>query len=151
MTHNPESPENPGRFKELRDTSRTLAVLAMIVLPVIAGAVLWSLNLLVARRFFYRHSGEQALSLDGVEHLETALFGLLGLWLVVSALISLVRSLAWWLLTLDGTEMMDMQMLWAHSFGPELAATIATLLLGVALLLRQHGLVRLLRHLRGRE
>ncbi|MCB1636763.1 MAG: hypothetical protein KDI51_19400, partial [Xanthomonadales bacterium] len=44
-----------------------------------------------------------------------------------------------------------MQMLWAHSFGPELAATIATLLLGVALLLRQHGLVRLLRHLRGRE
>ena len=136
---------------EIRDAGWWLSLFAMIVLPSIAGVLLWSMNLVVARRFFFRQAGEQPLSLDGVEHLESALFGLLGLWLVVSALVSLTRSVSWLLLTLDRPEAVDARILWAHRLAPELAATVVMLLLGVALLLRRQGLIRLLRRLRGRE
>ena len=137
--------------EELSDIEWTLALLVTIVLPLIAGLALWSMNLLVARRFFFRQAGERPLSLDGVEHLETALYGLLGLWLIVSALVSLARSAAWLLLTVGKAEGVEAQFMWAHSFGPDMVATLTSLLLGIALLLGRNGLLRALQRIRGRH
>ena len=66
---------------------------ALIAAPLLASILLWVFHLAVARKFFFGNAGFSEVGLNGAEHLESALFSVLGLWFCVSGSV----DLSYWL------------------------------------------------------
>ena len=124
-----------------------LAVGALLV-PLFAALLLWYFNLAIARRLFYRDAGEANLELAGVDQLESALFGLFGLWAICTAL----ADGAYWF----GFFQVASSPLWQDTtLSPEqsgsMASSAASFVLGVLILLKGRALNKALNKIRGRE
>ena len=121
--------------------------IAGLAIPLLAAVFMWFFNLSIARRLFFGGSHERALDLTGVVHLEQALFSALGLWLVCSSLI----DCAYWLILFS--EVNSPKWVGFYPIGPEqtasLIASFVQTLLGLFLMFRANGLVRLIQRLRG--
>ena len=119
---------------------------AGLAIPLLAALFLWFFNLSLAKRLFYGGSYERALDLTGVEHLEQALFSVLGLWLVCFSL----SDCGYWLVLFNSRNSAELA---SMEFAPEQKAAMAAALvraaLGLFLMFRANGLVRLIVRLRG--
>ena len=120
--------------------------IAGLAIPLFAAAFLWFFNLSLAKRLFYGGSHERALDLTGVVHLEQALFSVVGLWLVCASL----SDCGYWLVLFNSQSSPE----WASFiFAPEQKASMVAALvrsaLGLFLMFRANGLVRLIARLRG--
>ena len=120
--------------------------IAGLAIPLLAASFMWFFNLSLAKRLFYGGSHERALDLSAVVHLEQALFSVVGLWLVCSAL----SDCGYWLVLFNSQNSTE----WAsYIFAPEQKASMVAALvrsaLGLFLMFRASGLVKLIARLRG--
>ena len=120
--------------------------IAGLAIPLLAAAFMWFFNLSLAKRLFYGGSHDRTLDLSGVVHLEQALFSVVGLWLVCASL----SECGYWLVLFNSQNSPE----WANFvFAPEqkasMVAALVRTLLGLFLMFRASGLVRLIARLRG--
>lgn len=120
--------------------------IAGLAIPLLAAAFMWFFNLSLAKRLFYGGSHERELELSGVVQLEQALFSVLGLWLVCASL----SDCGYWLVLFSRQNFPDSA---NFVFAPEQKASMVAALvrsaLGLFLMFRAHGLVKLIARLRG--
>ena len=120
--------------------------IAGVLLPLLAALFMWFFNLSLAKRLFYGGSHERDLDLSGVVHLEQALFSVVGLWLVCASL----SDCGYWLVLFNSKNSPEYL---SFEFAPEqkasMLATLVRTALGLFLMFRAHGLVKLIARLRG--
>ena len=115
--------------------------------PLLAALLLWFFNLAIAKRLFYGGAHERTLELTGVVHLEQALFSAAGLWLVCLSLV----DCTYWLIFFN--LVISQQWQEYYAVRPEhtasMTASCVQAVLGIFLLFRAKGLVKLISRLRG--
>lgn len=117
-----------------------------LVIPLLAAMFMWFFNLSIAKRLFFGGSHERTLDLTGVVHLEQALFSAIGLWLVCSSLI----DCGYWLVLFNHRSVPDSAVfVFAIEQKAAMVATFVQAALGLFLMFRANGLVRLIQRLRG--
>jgi hypothetical protein len=100
----------------------------------------------VPKRLFYGNSADRKLELDGVTHLELALFSVVGLYLIC---ISAVDSVYWATFFYYIKHMEYGESAFTPEYRASLVSSAAQLVLGVFLLLRSRGVLKLIARLRG--
>ncbi len=115
--------------------------------PLFAALLLWFFNLAIAKRLFYGGAHARTLELTGVVHLEQALFSTAGLWLVCLSLV----DCTYWLIffNLVNSEHWDAYYINRPEYLASMMASVVQTLLGIFLLFRAKGLVKLISRLRG--
>lgn len=117
-----------------------------LAIPLLAAMFMWFFNLSIAKRLFFGGSHERTLDLTGVVHLEQALFSAIGLWLVCSSLI----DCGYWLVLFNHRSAPDSAVfVFAIEQKAAMVATFVQAALGLFLMFRANGLVRLIQRLRG--
>ncbi len=120
--------------------------IAGLAIPLLAALFMWFFNLSLAKRLFFGGLHVRALDLTGVVHLEQALFSVLGLWLVCSSLI----DCGYWLVLFNDRNSADSaDFVFAIEEKAAMAAAFIRAVLGLFLMFRANGLVRLIQRLRG--
>ena len=117
-----------------------------LAIPLLAAMFMWFFNLSIAKRLFFGGSHERTLDLTGVVHLEQALFSAIGLRLVCSSLI----DCGYWLVLFNNRSAPDSAVfVFAIEQKAAMVATFVQAALGLFLMFRANGLVRLIQRLRG--
>ena len=120
---------------------------AGLAIPLLAALFMWFFHLTIAKRLFYGGAHERTLELSGVVHLEQALFSVVGLLLVCLSLI----DCTYWLIFFNAVN--SPKWLDYYATRPEQTASMIAAgvqaALGLFLLFRAKGLVKLIARLRG--
>ncbi len=115
--------------------------------PLLAALLMWFFNLAIAKRLFYGGAHERTLELTGVVHLEQALFSTAGLWLVCLSLV----DCTYWLIFLSMVNSEHWQAYYINrpEYLASMMASCIQVLLGIFLLFRAKGLIKLIARFRG--